>query len=217
VHAERHIWRGASPVVELRFPPSRSDRRAHCCHILASDVGYRVDDLLGARRRPIPSVLGPALTKRQRCPENPHALWRLPSFGWQVPGGWLAICALTDGCDDAPDRTLFVSRACDMDYGALNKTPGVTPGPTLGLPKYALTVQVKDGWTAMRQGPYLSEGAGGYLVFKADDFDAAVELASRIPAGPRRRRHHRDGRFHQGHLAKSAEIDRLEAGIAHKI
>lgn len=103
-----------------------------------------------------------------------------------------------------------------MDYGALNKTPGVTPGPTLGLPKYALTVQVKDGWTVTRQGPYLSEGAGGYLVFKADDFDAAVELASRIPAGPRRRPHHRDGRFHQGHLAKSAEIDRLEAGIAHK-
>jgi hypothetical protein len=28
----------------------------------------------------------------------------------------------------------------------------------------------------------LSEGAGGYLVFEADDLDAAIELASRIPA-----------------------------------
>jgi len=28
----------------------------------------------------------------------------------------------------------------------------------------------------------LSEGAGGYLVFEADDVDAAIEVASRIPA-----------------------------------
>jgi hypothetical protein len=73
-------------------------------------------------------------------------------------------------------------KAIYNDYGALNTTLGVTPGLSLGLPKDATTVQVKDGKTVTREGTYLSEGAGGYLVFEADDLDAAIELASRIPA-----------------------------------
>ena len=73
-------------------------------------------------------------------------------------------------------------KAIYQDYGALNKTPGVSPGLTLGLPRNATTVQVKDGKTETREGPYLSEGAGGYLVFEADDLDAAIELAARLPA-----------------------------------
>lgn len=73
-------------------------------------------------------------------------------------------------------------KAIYKDYRALNETPGVSPGLTLGLPQNATTVQVKDGKTVTREGPYLSEGAGGYLVFEADDLDAAIELASRIPA-----------------------------------
>ena len=73
-------------------------------------------------------------------------------------------------------------KAIYKDYGTLNETPGVTPGLTLGLPENATTVQVKEGKTETREGPYLSEGAGGYLVFEADDLDAAVDLASRIPA-----------------------------------
>lgn len=68
------------------------------------------------------------------------------------------------------------------DYGALNKTPGVSPGLTLGLPKDAVTVQVKDGKTVAREGTYLAETAGGYLVHEADDLDAAIELAGKIPA-----------------------------------
>jgi hypothetical protein len=68
------------------------------------------------------------------------------------------------------------------DYAALNKTPGVAPGLPLGLPQDATTVQVKDGKTVTREGTYLNEGIGGYLIFEADDVDAAIELASRIPA-----------------------------------
>ena len=68
------------------------------------------------------------------------------------------------------------------DYAALNETPGLTPGLTLGLPKDATTVQVKNGKTVTRDGPYLKEGAGGYLVFEAEELEAAIELASRIPA-----------------------------------
>jgi hypothetical protein len=68
------------------------------------------------------------------------------------------------------------------DYGALNKTPGVSPGPPLGLPDAATTVQVKDGKTVTRMGPYLAETVGGYLVFEAENLAAALELAARIPA-----------------------------------
>jgi hypothetical protein len=73
-------------------------------------------------------------------------------------------------------------KAIYKDYASLNKTPGVQPGLTLGLPKDATTVQVKDGETVTREGPYANEGAGGYLILEADDLGAAVELASRIPA-----------------------------------
>jgi hypothetical protein len=73
-------------------------------------------------------------------------------------------------------------KAIYRDYGALNETPGVTPGLPLGLPEDATTVQVGEGKTETRKGPYLSEGAGGYLLFEADDFQAAIDLASRIPA-----------------------------------
>jgi hypothetical protein len=73
-------------------------------------------------------------------------------------------------------------QAIYKDYGALNQTPGVSPGLPLGLPQDATTVRVEDGKTVTREGPYLNEGAGGYLVFEADDLDAAIDLASRIPA-----------------------------------
>jgi hypothetical protein len=73
-------------------------------------------------------------------------------------------------------------QAIYKDYAALNKSPGVSPGLTLGLPENATTVQLEDGKTVTREGPYLSEGAGGYLIFEGDDLDAAVDLASRIPA-----------------------------------
>jgi hypothetical protein len=41
---------------------------------------------------------------------------------------------------------------------------------------------LRVGRPRTRKGPYLSEGAGGYLVFEADDLDAAIALATRIPA-----------------------------------
>ncbi|HEY3670593.1 MAG TPA: YciI family protein [Acidimicrobiia bacterium] len=70
------------------------------------------------------------------------------------------------------------------DYAALNQTTGVSPGPPLGLPADARTVVVKDGTVDVRDGAHLgTDGAvGGFLVLEADDLDAAIELASRIPA-----------------------------------
>jgi hypothetical protein len=73
-------------------------------------------------------------------------------------------------------------KAIYADYAELGKTPGVTPGLPLGLPDAARTVQVRNGKTEVRNGTYLGEGAGGYLVFEAESMDAAVALAARIPA-----------------------------------
>ena len=70
------------------------------------------------------------------------------------------------------------------DYQAINQTPGVTPGLGLDDPTTATTVRVQDGKTLTTDGPFveIKEAVGGYLVFEADDLDAAIELASRIPA-----------------------------------
>ena len=69
-------------------------------------------------------------------------------------------------------------------YQALNETPGVTPGLQLEPPEAATTVRVKAGETLITDGPFatVKEALGGWLFFEADDLDAAIELASRIPA-----------------------------------
>ena len=70
------------------------------------------------------------------------------------------------------------------DYQAINQTPGVTPGVQLEDPATATTVRVDGGQTLTTDGPFVSvkEALGGYLLFEADDIDAAIELAARIPA-----------------------------------
>ena len=70
------------------------------------------------------------------------------------------------------------------DYQAINQTPGVTPGEQMDDPATATTVRVQDGRTLTTDGPFaeLKEAIGGYLFFEADDLDAAIDLAARIPA-----------------------------------
>ena len=70
------------------------------------------------------------------------------------------------------------------DYKAVSATPGVSPGLQLQPPETATTVRVQDGRTLTTDGPFveIKEAIGGYLLFEADDLDAAIELASRIPA-----------------------------------
>jgi len=75
-------------------------------------------------------------------------------------------------------------QAVYADYQAINETPGVTSGLQLGDPETATTVRVQDGKTLTTDGPFveIKEAIGGYLLFEADDLDAALELAARIPA-----------------------------------
>jgi hypothetical protein len=69
-------------------------------------------------------------------------------------------------------------------YKALNETPGFTPGVQMQPPETATTVRVEDGRTLTTDGPFveLKEAIGGYCFIEADDLDAAIEVAARIPA-----------------------------------
>jgi hypothetical protein len=75
-------------------------------------------------------------------------------------------------------------QAVYADYQAINQTPGVTPGQGLDVPETATTVRVQDGRTLATDGPFveIKESIGGYLLYEADDLDAAIALAARIPA-----------------------------------
>ncbi len=75
-------------------------------------------------------------------------------------------------------------KAIATDYQAINQTPGVTPGVWMQPPEMATTVRVQDGQTLTTDGPFVAvkEALGGYLVYEADDLDAAIALAARIPA-----------------------------------
>jgi hypothetical protein len=70
------------------------------------------------------------------------------------------------------------------DYRAINQIPGVTPGELMQSPESATTVRVSDGRTLTTDGPFaeMKEALGGYLFYEAEDLDAAIELAARIPA-----------------------------------
>jgi hypothetical protein len=70
------------------------------------------------------------------------------------------------------------------DYQAINQTPGVNHGVQMESPEMATTVRVENGKTLTTDGPFveIKEAVGGYLFYDADDLDAAIELAARIPA-----------------------------------
>jgi hypothetical protein len=90
----------------------------------------------------------------------------------------------TPGSDEWERLSPDEQKAVYRDYQSINETPGVTPGLWLEPPEMATTVRVQDGKTLTTDGPFVAikEALGGYLVFEADNLDAAVELASRIPA-----------------------------------
>src|SRR2546430_3969812 len=87
-------------------------------------------------------------------------------------------------------RTEFDSLSEDQqkaiygEYLAISAAPGVVDGNQLQPAETATTVRVQDGKTLTTDGPFIEtkEVLGGYYLFEADDPDAAIELASRIPA-----------------------------------
>jgi RNA polymerase sigma-70 factor (ECF subfamily) len=69
-------------------------------------------------------------------------------------------------------------------YKEINETPGVTSGLQMQPPETATTVRVEGRQTLTTDGPFVAvkEALGGYLFFEADDLDAAIALAAKVPA-----------------------------------
>ena len=89
------------------------------------------------------------------------------------------------GTDEWEKLSEDEQKAVYSAYGEINQTAGVTPSDVrLGPPEAATTVRVEDEKTLTTDGPFVStkEALGGWLLYEADDLDAAIELASRIPA-----------------------------------
>jgi hypothetical protein len=69
-------------------------------------------------------------------------------------------------------------------YRAIDEAPGVSPGVQMQPPETATTVRVQEGKTLTTDGPFvaLDDALGGWFLLDVDDLDAAIELASRVPA-----------------------------------
>jgi hypothetical protein len=74
-------------------------------------------------------------------------------------------------------------QALTEEYMAIMRAPGVQGGAQLQPPSTATTVRVQDGRTLVTDGPFAEskEALGGYYLLEADDLDAAIELAARVP------------------------------------
>jgi hypothetical protein len=70
------------------------------------------------------------------------------------------------------------------EYLSISQTPGVTGGAQLQPATTATTVRGGEGGTLTTDGPFADtkEALGGYYLLEAEDLDAAIEIAARIPA-----------------------------------
>ena len=88
------------------------------------------------------------------------------------------------GSDEWENLSAEEQKAVYADYQAINQTSGVTPGVQMQPPETATTVRVEGGKTLTTDGPFVEtkEALGGSCFFEADDLDAAIALAARMPA-----------------------------------
>jgi hypothetical protein len=75
-------------------------------------------------------------------------------------------------------------RAVYGEYMALVDAPGMVGSERLYDAGTATTVRVENGSAVTTDGPFVEtkEALGGYYLFEADDLEAAVAMAARIPA-----------------------------------
>jgi hypothetical protein len=70
------------------------------------------------------------------------------------------------------------------EYFAISELPSTVGGAQLQPAATATTVRVNNGDTLTTDGPFTEtkEVLGGFFLIEADDIDAALDVASRIPA-----------------------------------
>jgi hypothetical protein len=73
------------------------------------------------------------------------------------------------------------------EYLAISRSPGVIGAEQLQPVGAATTVRVDNGETLLSDGPYIEakEHIGGLLLLDAENLDAAIAIAARIPAARR--------------------------------
>ncbi|HEX2191579.1 MAG TPA: YciI family protein [Acidimicrobiales bacterium] len=90
---------------------------------------------------------------------------------YDVPEAW-------DGLAEDEQHAIY------GEYFAVAQAPGIVGGEQLHPVSTATTVRVQDGRTLTTDGPFADtkEFFGGFYLLEARDLDAAIEIASRIPA-----------------------------------
>jgi hypothetical protein len=70
------------------------------------------------------------------------------------------------------------------EYLEIGRSPEVIGGEQLQPIETATTVRVENGETLLTDGPFVDakEHLGGFCLVQADDLDAALDIAARIPA-----------------------------------
>ena len=70
------------------------------------------------------------------------------------------------------------------EYLAIGRSPEVIGGEQLQPVETATTVRVESGEMLLTDGPFVDakEHVGGFCLVQADDLDAALDIAARIPA-----------------------------------
>jgi len=70
------------------------------------------------------------------------------------------------------------------DYQGIRQMPGVTSVPPLGPATNATTVRVQAGKPLVTDGPFVAmkEAVGSLFILEAEDLDAAIAMAARVPA-----------------------------------
>ncbi|HEY0631767.1 MAG TPA: YciI family protein [Thermoleophilaceae bacterium] len=70
------------------------------------------------------------------------------------------------------------------EYMTIAQQSGALGGEQLQPHETATTVRVEDGRTLTTDGPFVEtkDVLGGFYLFEAGDLDAAIEVASRVPA-----------------------------------
>jgi hypothetical protein len=89
------------------------------------------------------------------------------------------------GASEQAERLAAEEQQAILDeYQAIGQSPGVIGGSQLQPVETATTVRVEGGQPLLSDGPFVEakEHLGGYIVVEADELDAALEIAARIPA-----------------------------------
>ncbi len=86
-----------------------------------------------------------------------------------------------DAWEQLPDEE---REALYREYASLREAPGFIGGAELEPPGEATTVRVKGGEILTTDGPFADtkEVFGGFYLFEADDLEAVLQIAARIPA-----------------------------------